>query len=293
MARAFTPLYCAIWDSEEFCALSSDAQRTYFMLISQADITACGTLALRLRRWSKTLPDRDKHTLDLGLKELIDLGYILIDDDKEELLVRTFVKWDGGYKHALRKKAVIASAEGIKSHSLRAAMAVELGKLGIATGIRLPSESVLNGTAMPPESARNATEVPSESDSGSTEVPPESQRFQVLTLGDQQGNLEPGTRTENLERGTSAENGATTPTNDFCEKHQPNGTIENCGPCAATRKRREAADAAAVTRRINEVTAAKQAREACTRCDPDGWILDPDDDRPIARCDHQPIGANA
>lgn len=86
------------------------------------------------------------------------------------------------------------------------------------------------------------------------------------------------------------------PSNDFCEKHQPDGTDEPCGPCAGIRKRREAHEAGELTRRLNEAIearAATQVRVECQRCDDDGWLLDPDTAVPVARCTHEPIGANA
>lgn len=86
------------------------------------------------------------------------------------------------------------------------------------------------------------------------------------------------------------------PSNDFCEKHQPDGTDEPCGPCAGIRKRREAHEASELTRRLNEAIearAATQVRVDCQRCDDDGWLLDPDTAVPVARCTHEPIGANA
>lgn len=137
MARSYGAIICAIWDDPEFCALSSDAQRTYLMLVTQPDISACGSLPLTLRRWSKTLPERDRNRLQPSLDELGEHRFILIDADTEELLVRTFPKHDGGYKHSKRVLAVIGFAEAIRSQSLRNAVAVELDKLGVKTAIQV------------------------------------------------------------------------------------------------------------------------------------------------------------
>lgn len=293
MARIFTPIYCAIWRDPDFCALPSDAQRTYFMLVSQDDITACGTLPLRLRRWSKTLPESDRHTLELGLKELAENGFILIDDDTEELLCRTFAKWDGGYKHSQRLRGVIASAEAIQSLGLRTAVALELRKLGVETAIPIPPSSHDRATPVPPATDDRATDVPPQSDSDATTVLPSSQRFLVKLAGTEPGtvNLENGTYKG--EREPAAENGQNDPLPEFCPEHQPNGTDEPCGPCAGLRKRREARDRAELTERLNASIAAAEARRACTRCDEDGWILDPDTEIPVARCSHQPLEATS
>jgi hypothetical protein len=47
---------------------------------------------------------------------------VLVDEDTEELLVRTFVKWDGGYKHAKRVLAVAAYTKAIRSDARDAAL---------------------------------------------------------------------------------------------------------------------------------------------------------------------------
>jgi hypothetical protein len=59
MARTYANIDVGIWGDPEFCALTAGAQRTYFMLITQTDITACGSLALTMRRWSKTCLEQD------------------------------------------------------------------------------------------------------------------------------------------------------------------------------------------------------------------------------------------
>lgn len=134
-------ILCAIWDDPAFCALSSIAQRTYLMLVTQSDISACGSLPLTLRRWANTLPAADRGQLEPSLAELVEHRFVLIDTETEELFVRTFAKHDGGYKHAKRVLAVIAFAEAIRSLSIRSAVAIELDKLGVKTAIPLPTDS--------------------------------------------------------------------------------------------------------------------------------------------------------
>lgn len=225
MARTYATIDASIWADEEFCAMSAGAQRTYFMLITQSDITAAGTLALTMRRWSKTCTEKD---LDVWLAELEDARFVLIDEDTEEVLVRTFVKWDGGYKHPRRLQSVVATARALRSDTLRKAVAEELDKLGV-TG---------------------ASPVRTESHSIGTTVGQESPRFPVK-LGDHE--QEPGTTLQE-----SDPSGSDDPEpSQFCPNH-PRGTDASCGPCG-TAKTRHAGWVKRQTRRRRALEDAKSA----------------------------------
>lgn len=98
------------------------------------------------------MPEKDRGTLEPALDELVERGFILIDYDTEELVVLTFPRDDGGYKHATRRKAVIANAVAIRSHLLRTGIAVELLKLGVEVPLSKPETSA---TQEPPDSHRD------------------------------------------------------------------------------------------------------------------------------------------
>lgn len=157
MARVYANIFCAIWDDADFCALSSDAQRTYFMLVTQPDITACGLLPLTMRRWSQTVASGDRASLPAALIELEDARFVLVDEDTEELLVRSFAKHDGGYKHAKRLLAVLAYAKSIRSARLRNAVADELRKLDVpgADEVAIDCEPIPNEVAIDRQSVAN------------------------------------------------------------------------------------------------------------------------------------------
>ncbi|WP_280330533.1 hypothetical protein [Nocardia wallacei] len=74
-----------------------------------------------------------------------------------------------------------------------------------------------------------------------------------------------------------------------CHDH-PGGTDEPCGPCGAHRRRRKAAEDELARARAAEhraavvarVDAAAQQRDACPRCDRDGFVA------PGVKCVHDP-----
>jgi hypothetical protein len=221
------------------------------MLITQSDITACGSLALTLRRWAVTCVDR---FLEAWLAELEDFRFVLIDEDTEELLVRTFAKWDGGYKHSKRVLAVIASARSIRSARLKAAVVDELRALGVA--IDMPSDRQSNPTAEAIESRRSVvTLVP-------TERTPHS------------GNLE-------REPPPSISDVEPSP---FCARH-PKGTEDPCGPCGTAKRRHVEWHKDSSRREDAEKAAAKERLRACAICDETGMVLDAAA-RPIRKCNH-------
>lgn len=249
MARTYATIDAGIWLDPEFCGLGAGAQRTYFMLITQNDISACGSLALTLRRWGATCGEKK---LTDWLADLESARFILVDSDTEELLVRTFVKWDGGYKHSKRVMAVIATAKAIRSHRLRTAVLHELARLGVA--------------------------IDTQSDATTEAI---DSRRSVVTLG---GNKCTPHSTLQEREPSASKNDAEPPR--YCPKH-PNGTDTACRPCGTAREAWEAWDASRKAARAEARRAAKTARDECTLCDDAGWRIDPTTREPVGRCDHR------
>ena len=52
MARSEARIFTSIWKDEDFLALPPSAQRLYMFLLSQDDLTYCGVMPLRERRWA-------------------------------------------------------------------------------------------------------------------------------------------------------------------------------------------------------------------------------------------------
>ena len=132
MARRYGTIATSVWDDDDFRALTSDAQRVYLMLVTQPEITSVGTVALTIRRWSNCASDTDTDSLSIALTELSDRLFIVVDWDREEVLVRTFVRWDGGYTNPKRLSAIRSAAEAVCSPLLSGVLAFELDKLGVA-----------------------------------------------------------------------------------------------------------------------------------------------------------------
>jgi hypothetical protein len=98
MARSHARIVTSIWADRHFKTLSSDAQRLYFLLLSQPDLNHAGALSLTVRRWAGLSADREEALVRSSLSELEALRYIVVDYDTEEVVIRTFVRNDGVWK---------------------------------------------------------------------------------------------------------------------------------------------------------------------------------------------------
>jgi hypothetical protein len=95
VARTHGRIYTSIWDSgSEFRTLTARAQRVYLVLLSQPQINNCGCLPYVPKKWVRLAPDETDATLETAIRELVDRRFIVLDEQTDELLIRTFIKHD-------------------------------------------------------------------------------------------------------------------------------------------------------------------------------------------------------
>jgi hypothetical protein len=131
VARSFARIITAIWRNTEFRALHSGAQRVYLLLVTQPNISAAGTLPLTVRRWAEMSPDTTVQQINRELDALVRGRFIGVDASTEEVLVRSFVRWDGGYGNRKRRPVILAAADELVSPALRAMLSAEFARLSI------------------------------------------------------------------------------------------------------------------------------------------------------------------
>ncbi len=174
MPRNYTQIMCAIWDDPEFLALSEGAQRAYFLLVSQKDISAAGVLHIWTPRWAGLSRTSTDETLKAALSELKQTRFIVPDWQTGELLVRSFVRWDGGYKNGKRKPLIEREALGVVSAPIKAQLKVEFENLNEAMGAKLDTSGLPDPT--PPSGSDPSSDRASDgaSDSGPDSGPSSS-----------------------------------------------------------------------------------------------------------------------
>ncbi|WP_037183795.1 hypothetical protein [Rhodococcoides fascians] len=178
MPRDHGRVLCRIWTDPKFLARSESAQRMYMLLLSQPTVNNAGVQPLLVGKWARKGPTGDEDDVRKSLTELEEHGYIVTDTDTEELLIRSFIRNDGGMKHRYIMKNALGCAEAIESALLRRVLARELRRLGrddageTATKmeaaladfepIENPSESHSNGILNPSESHSEPIEMASQ-----------------------------------------------------------------------------------------------------------------------------------
>lgn len=95
MARGHARIKTTIWKDETFTARTPEAQRVYFMLLSQPGLSFCGVIDYTGRRWAALAKGTTAKTIAKAVEELADAKFVVLDEDHEELWVRSFVRHDG------------------------------------------------------------------------------------------------------------------------------------------------------------------------------------------------------
>lgn len=131
MSRKYANMPTAVWDDEAWCALDALTQWLYDLLQRQKDISAAGMLPLTVGRWSRMARDVTQAVIWEHLYKLAAAGLIVIDEVKEEVLLRSFVADDNGYNNRKRRMVIEAASGDIRSRKLRRVLAAELVKLGL------------------------------------------------------------------------------------------------------------------------------------------------------------------
>ena len=149
MSRTEARIFTSIWKDEDFLALPAGPQRLYMFLLSQDDLTYCGVMPLRERRWASKAAGLTLHDVEQDLKALEGAAYpsayppgnpepdsprtpfLIIDEDTGELLIRSMMRRDSAWKQPNLLKQARESADQIESPKIRAALLAELRRLPV------------------------------------------------------------------------------------------------------------------------------------------------------------------
>lgn len=174
MPREHGRVLTRIWRDPDFQRLTPSAQRLYILLLSQSNITNAGVLPLQVSKWAKGSVHTSVEDIEKALDELMVWRFVVVDDDTEECLVRSYMRNDGVANHPLIFKNALRCCQQTESAALRAVLAAELRRIGI-TGSSEMAEQL----------------VPFESHSGPTQKPlkdsPEESHSNVTRMSTGQG----------------------------------------------------------------------------------------------------------
>lgn len=130
MPRDHGRIYTSIWRDRDWIALPPMAQWLYEQFVSRAEINHAGVIPLNLRKWAKGAAGVTVADIDEWLATLAAARFVVVDEDTDEVLVRSFIRGDGIAKQPNILVSACRLARQVESPAIRAALAVELRRIG-------------------------------------------------------------------------------------------------------------------------------------------------------------------
>jgi hypothetical protein len=224
MARSEARLAVTIWSDPDFLALAASPQRMFMFLLSQPDLAHDGVIALRERRWSKAAAGLTVAQVKADLAALDAARFIVLDEDAEELLIRSFIRRDKVYRQPNVLRAAADHLPTVSSPVVLAALAVELRRIAAAEDLKPDAAGIVaemleaignpspnpspKGSGKPSEAPGEATAEPlpdepaARAESGAGHTASETGHSGVVAGGNPSGNPSP-----NPSAGTPGERG--------------------------------------------------------------------------------------
>ena len=115
----YVKLLRSIWHDDDFVRLTATQQRLYMLLLSQPDMSHCGVLAITPARWARLSSDTTPAEIRADLAELVQNRFVVVDEDTEELWIRTWMAYDGGFRVPNTAKAISTALTAIMSPTIR------------------------------------------------------------------------------------------------------------------------------------------------------------------------------
>lgn len=130
----YAKIWKRVWKDPDFVQLPAATQTLYFLLISSEARSNAGVLPLTIRRWAKCSGDATPDSIRTALSQLASHNFTVVDWDTEEVLIRTFIRNDEGWKIHTVLKGILRSVEAVESPVLKQALKDELLRLPDSNG---------------------------------------------------------------------------------------------------------------------------------------------------------------
>jgi hypothetical protein len=129
MARDHGRILVSIWKDRDFKALTVPEQHMYILLATQPDLSYCGVMDWWPNRLAQLAADLDEPAVYAAVGALQAKDYVLLDPDTSEVLVRSYVRYDGVMNRANMGKACVAALGRVNSEELEDRVVAELARL--------------------------------------------------------------------------------------------------------------------------------------------------------------------
>lgn len=118
-----------LWNEDSFRELTVEEQWAYNFAKLQPGLSRCGVLDYRPSRWAKSARGLTAKRLDSQYRRLNDTKHVVLDEDFEQLFVRTFVRHDGVLTQPMVVAAMVTDFRDIASPTIRIAFLNELRRI--------------------------------------------------------------------------------------------------------------------------------------------------------------------
>jgi len=129
MARDHARIWLSIWSDDDFRALPPEAQHLYFVLVTSPSLNYAGVADWRPGRIAANAAGWTAAAVRSAGDWLVRGLYIVIDEDSEEVLCRSFIKNDGLLKNPNIAVSMSLAFGGVASPTLRGVIVHELKRL--------------------------------------------------------------------------------------------------------------------------------------------------------------------
>lgn len=129
MARDRANINTAIWTSQDFRDLTGDQQLLYFILVTHPKLSYVGVADWREARLAAMTADSTSETVRKAAEGLQAARFVFIDDETEEILVRSFMRHDGLLKQPKLSISMVNAYAEIASKKIREVVTFELQRL--------------------------------------------------------------------------------------------------------------------------------------------------------------------
>lgn len=129
MARTHARVKVRIWIDEDFRSLPPEAQHLYFVLLTAENLSYCGVADWRPARIAPHASGWSVQRVLAAAHILEDRLYIVVDEDTEEVLLRSFIRNDGLMDQPNMATAMVRAYAGVSSRIIRGVVVHELNRL--------------------------------------------------------------------------------------------------------------------------------------------------------------------
>jgi hypothetical protein len=129
VAREYARTNTVIWQDDDYRSLPQPVSAVYGLLWTHPSLSYCGVLEWHPGRLSQFWSGIDPSMVRAEVDCLRSRRFLIVDDDTEEMLIRSWVRWDGLMKQPRLSVSFVTAFSAVSSNTIRGVLVDELRKL--------------------------------------------------------------------------------------------------------------------------------------------------------------------